>query len=51
MEVINGLHEFREHLGGHLTIMLLEGIGKGKEVNKMDTELIKNSIDIVQQFK
>ncbi|MGQ0829429.1 MAG: 3-dehydroquinate synthase [Bacteroidota bacterium] len=51
IEIMNGLDEFREHLGGHLTIMLLEGIGKGKEVNEMEPELIKRSIETLQKFK
>lgn len=38
--LLQGLNEFREHLGGQLTIMLLEGIGKGKEVHEMDAALI-----------
>ena len=39
-----GLQEFREHLGGRLTIMLLEALGKGLEVHEMDTKLIKSSM-------
>ena len=42
--VIAGLQEFREHLGGQLTIMLLEGIGKGVEVHHMDEALILKAI-------
>lgn len=38
--VLRGLEEFREHLGGQLTIMLLSAIGEGKEVNKMKEDLI-----------
>jgi 3-dehydroquinate synthase len=44
----NGLQEFREHLGGRLTIMLLEGIGKGIEVHEMDTILIAESVDYLE---
>jgi 3-dehydroquinate synthase len=36
--------EFREHLGGRLTIMLLSGIGRGVEVHAMDEERIEASI-------
>ncbi|HEY0029229.1 MAG TPA: 3-dehydroquinate synthase [Bacteroidia bacterium] len=43
--VLTWLNEFREHLGGELTIMLLEAIGKGKEMNEMDPVLVKESID------
>jgi 3-dehydroquinate synthase len=38
--VIRGLEEFREHLGGALTITLLKDIGQGFEVNAMDRTLI-----------
>lgn len=34
--VIRGLEEFREHLGGELTITLVIGIGKAIEVHEMD---------------
>jgi 3-dehydroquinate synthase len=33
--VLEGLEEFREHLGGDLTITLLQGIGRGVEVHEM----------------
>ena len=33
--VLKGLEEFREHLGGQLTITLLHGIGRGFEVHEM----------------
>ena len=34
--VLDGLEEFREHLGGELTITLLKDIGKGFEVHEMN---------------
>ncbi len=48
--LIAGLEEFREHLGGELTIMLLETIGKGVEVHELDTDLIQKSIVILKAF-
>ena len=36
LNVLNGLEEFREHLGGELTITLLQGIGSGFEVHHVD---------------
>src|SRR4029077_16883659 len=33
--VMNGLEEFREHLGGQLTITMLKSIGQGFEVHEM----------------
>ena len=41
--VLKGLNEFREHLGGKLTIMLLNQIGQGEEVNHLDTNLLHNA--------
>jgi 3-dehydroquinate synthase len=34
--VLAGLEEFREHLGGELTVTLLSGIGKSVDVHQMD---------------
>jgi 3-dehydroquinate synthase len=45
----NGLQEFREHLGGRLTIMLLEKIGKGVEVHEMDPDIIAESVDVLEK--
>lgn len=42
--VLRGLAEFREHLGGQLTIMLLQGIGRGVEVHEMDADRIRQAI-------
>lgn len=41
--LLQGLEEFREHLGGKLTITLLDGIGKGVEVHEMDSKLIQEA--------
>jgi 3-dehydroquinate synthase len=35
-QILAGLEEFREHLGGELTITLLKEIGQGVEVHEMD---------------
>ena len=45
--ILQGLEEFREHLGGELTITLLTGIGSGEEVHEMDTELLKEAAEIL----
>lgn len=46
--LIKGLEEFREHLGGRLTIMLLKAIGKGEEVHEMDPSLIGEAITYLE---
>lgn len=48
--LIKGLQEFQEHLGGQLTIMLLKALGKGEEVHEMDHELINQSVDLLKNF-
>lgn len=48
-EVLAGLEEFREHLGGRLTIMLLSGIGQGVEVNRMDAGTILTAIEMLRE--
>jgi len=45
-----GLQEFREHLGGELTIMLLETIGSGYEVHSLDNELLIKASECLQNF-
>jgi len=44
LQVINGLEEFREHLGGDLTITLLCELGQGFEVHEMNLPLVIESI-------
>jgi 3-dehydroquinate synthase len=41
--ILAGLEEFREHLGGQLTIMLLKAIGQGEEVHEIDTDILKRA--------
>ena len=36
LAIFQGLREFREHLGGELTVTLLEDIGRGVEVHEID---------------
>jgi 3-dehydroquinate synthase len=48
--LLKGLMEFREHLGGRLTIMLLKEIGYGIEVHEMDNNLILESVEMAKKF-
>ncbi|HEU5395881.1 MAG TPA: 3-dehydroquinate synthase [Verrucomicrobiae bacterium] len=49
LQILNGLEEFREHLGGKLTITLLKEIGRGVEVHQMDTKKIIAAIHELQR--
>lgn len=44
MRIFEGLEEFREHLGGRLTITLLKEIGRGVEVHEMDPKKVVAAI-------
>lgn len=50
-EILRGLQEFREHLGGRLTIMLLQDIGHGKEVHEIDIFLLKKAAKKLKDYQ
>jgi len=47
LDAERALADFREHLGGELSITLLSGIGVKKEVNEIDIPLMKRCIAIL----
>jgi 3-dehydroquinate synthase len=49
LQVIAGLMEFREHLGGELTITLLRAIGRGFEVHEMNLPKVVGAIYELQE--
>ncbi len=44
LQLLAGLEEFRAHLGGELTVTLLEDIGTGIEIHTMDDALIAEAL-------
>jgi 3-dehydroquinate synthase len=44
LQILAGLDEFREHLGGELTITLLNKIGRGVEVHEVNPQKIVEAI-------
>ncbi len=48
-EILSGLTDFREHLGGKLTITLLSAIGTGVEINEMHEDLVEQGIEWLRQ--
>jgi 3-dehydroquinate synthase len=48
--LLSGLQEFREHLGGELTIMLLQQTGKGIEVHEVDDALMLKAISLLKEM-
>ena len=47
--VLDGLEEFREHLGGELTITLLKQIGKGFEIHDMNLPKVVEALYELKQ--
>jgi 3-dehydroquinate synthase len=48
--VLDGLEEFREHLGGELTITLLKQIGKGFEIHEMNLPKVVQALYELKQW-
>jgi 3-dehydroquinate synthase len=48
--VLAGLDEFREHLGGELTVLLLADLGKGVDVHEFNTALLEKSIEQLREM-
>ena len=49
--VLRGLDEFREHLGGELTVMLLKGIGEPFDAHEIDRGLVVQSVEILKALQ
>lgn len=49
--ILQGLEEFREHMGGELTIPMLRDVGDMFEVNDMDAPLLVESIESLRSME
>lgn len=49
LRIFAGLDEFREHLGGELTVLLLQDIGVGVNVHHLDEDLLTECIEQLRQ--
>src|SRR5690606_3621252 len=45
LSVLRGLEEFREHLGGELTLTLLEGVGRSVDVHQVDEAALERALE------
>ena len=43
-ELLKGLEEFREHLGGELTVTMLRAIGQPVDVHEIDVDVMRQAI-------
>lgn len=46
-EIFDGLEEFRQHLGGDLTITLIEAVGKPIDVHEIDKKAMQDAMALV----
>jgi 3-dehydroquinate synthase len=44
LRVLDGLVEFREHLGGELVVTMLEAIGRARDVHEVDEPMVARAI-------
>jgi 3-dehydroquinate synthase len=49
LEILQGLEDFQEHLGGRLTVTLPNGIGRKVEIHHMDSSIIEKAIFYMKQ--
>ena len=49
-QLLAGLEEFRQHLGGRLTLTMLQGIGQPVNVHDIDRNLMGRAIEQVRQY-
>lgn len=50
MEVVAGIEDFREHLGGTLCITLPSPVGSKVEVHEMDVDTIEESVEFLHDY-
>jgi len=48
--VFDGLEEFRQHLGGRLTLTMLRSVGNSLSVHEVDREKMQRAIEWLQEF-
>jgi 3-dehydroquinate synthase len=48
--LFRGLEEFRQHLGGQLTLTMLRGVGEPLEVHDVDVDRMRQAVRVVLAF-
>ncbi len=49
--MLNGLEEFRQHLGGRLTLTMPDGIGKKREIHQLDGAIVAEAVAWLAETK
>lgn len=50
-EILDGLEQFREHLGGRLTLAMPDGVGRRREINEVDRTIIADGIRYLKSWR
>ena len=48
-DLMHGIQEFQEHLGGELCITLITGLGKKHDVNEIDMDRMKHAVVVLNE--
>ncbi len=48
-DLMQGIQEFQEHLGGELCITLISGLGKKHDVNEIDMDRMKHAVAVLNE--
>jgi len=48
--LFDGLEEFRQHLGGRLTVTMLRGVGDPVDIHEVDLDLMRSAIERVARY-
>lgn len=49
LQVLRGIEDFREHLGGRLTVTLPDGIGRKTEVHHLNADWVAEGVDALRR--
>ncbi|MBA2486962.1 MAG: 3-dehydroquinate synthase [Nitrospira sp.] len=49
LDILQGLEEFQEHIGGKLTLTLLKGIGQGVETDTVRTQIVIRALGLLKK--
>ena len=49
LAILEGLHDFQEHLGGALTVTLPDGIGRKVEVHTINADLVEEAVEHLRE--
>jgi 3-dehydroquinate synthase len=49
-QIFDGLEEFRQHLGGRLTLTMLRGVGSAVSVHEVDNQAMEKAVGMLREI-